>query len=138
MAVVGDDDELGRGKELLEHRQIAGDVGVVEGGVEFVGETKSGGFDAEEGEEEGDGGEGAFAAGEEGYGLGLLAGGAGDDVDAGFEDVLLVDEGEAGGAAAEEAGEEGLEVGVDLLEGVGEDIIVANNQEVVVRTPVIG
>ena len=135
---MGDDEELGVLEEAGEHGEVAGDVAVVKGGVEFVGETEGGGFDAEEGEEEGDGGEGAFAAGEEGYGLGLLAGGAGDDVDAGFEDVLLVDEGEAGGAAAEEAGEEGLEVGVDLLEGVGEDIIVANNQEVVVRTPVIG
>ena len=80
------------------------------------------GFDHVDGEEEGDGGHGLLAAGEEGDGLEAFSGGLGDDFDAGVEGVLVVDEEEVGlGAGAEEFGEHFAEVGADLGEGVGEE-----------------
>ena len=119
--VMGDDDELAFLDEFIEHFEEAADVGFVEGGVEFVEDTERTGFDHVDGEEEGDGGHGAFAAGEEGDAGGFFAWGFGDDLDAAFERVVFVDEDEVGLAAlAEEFLEGAAEVVADLDEGFDE------------------
>ena len=87
---MGDDDELAAVDEAVQHLDEAADVGFVEGGIEFVEHTERAGLDHVDGEEQGDGGHGAFAAGEQGDGLEFFARGFGDDVDAGFERIGVV------------------------------------------------
>ena len=140
-AVVGDDDELHVGGAFFEGLDEAFDVGFVEGGVDFVEDAEGDGADFEQGEEEGDGGEGALAAGELAEVGDALAGRLGDDVDAGgrrfgvlvFGQVFVglglslglwgrfvLGEFEAGSAAAEHEREVALEGFIDLVEGGAE------------------
>ena len=110
---MGDDDELRVFEEVLDDEGEAFGVGFVEGGVDLVEEAEGAGLALEDGHEEGDGGHGFFAAGEEGDGLKLFSGGAGDDFDAAFEDVVGVFEDDFGTASAEEFAEEFGEVFAD-------------------------
>ena len=118
--VVGDDDELGVLEEAFKDVEEAVDVGFVQRGVQFVQQAKGAGLDLVNGEEQGDGGHGLFAAGEQADVLQAFAGRAGDDVDAAFEDVGLVGEVEVGVAAGKDFLEKQAEVVADALEGLEE------------------
>ena len=82
--VVGDDDELGVLEEAFEDVEEAVDVGFVQRGVQLVQQAKGAGLDLVNGEEQGDGGHGLFAAGKQADVLEAFAGWAGDDVNAAF------------------------------------------------------
>lgn len=120
--IMGNDEELGLGEETLEGLDEASDIGVVEGGIELIEEGEWARFDHIDGEEESDGGHGAFATGEEGDVLEAFSWGSGDDIDAAFEDILAIEEEELSLTAIEEAFEHGLEVGIGLFEGLFEEV----------------
>jgi len=118
---VGDEDELREVGKFSEDGGEAADVGFVEGGVDFVQEAERGRLAAEDGEEQGDGGQGFFAAGHEGDGAEFFARRAGDNFEAAFEDVVFVFENQVGHAAAKDFTEEFLEVRADGVEGFEEE-----------------
>ena len=107
--------------ELAQQVGEAFDVRAVERGVHFVQHAEGAGLDVEEGEQQGGGGQGAFAAGQQGQVLALLAGRLDEDVDAGFQNVVGVGQDEFGLAAAEQAGEDGLEGRADGVERFQKD-----------------
>ena len=93
---VGDDDELRAVDEAVEHLDEAADVRLVERRVEFVEHAERAGLDHVDREQQRDGGHRALATGEQRDRLQLLAGRLGDDLDAGFERVALVEQHEVG------------------------------------------
>ena len=117
---MGHDQELRAVGETGELGDEASHVGLVEGGVDLVEDAEGGGVHGKEGEEEGDGRERAFTAGEEAERAETLAGRLGLDLDAGIDDVVGIEELEASGAPAEEGGEVVAEGGIDLVEGGSE------------------
>ncbi len=82
-------DELGGGAHVGDHLGEAADVGFVERGVDFVEDAEGRGLELEDADEEREGGEGLFAAGEQQDVLQLFARGRGDDVDAGESELGL-------------------------------------------------
>lgn len=72
---VCDDDEFRPAEEFLEDVDEAADVGFVEGGVHFVQHAERARAELEDGQQQGDGGEGLFAAGEKRVVERRLAGG---------------------------------------------------------------
>ncbi len=117
---MGDDDELGGGGHLCDELCEAADVGLVERGVDFVEDAEGRGLELEDSDEQREGGEGLFSAGEQEDVLELLARRRGDDLDAGLVGVFGVGEAHEGLAAAEEFGEGDGEVLVDDLVGLVE------------------
>lgn len=73
--VVGDNDELGVFAHFVDEAGEAAYVGFVEGGVDFVEDAEGAGLELEDADEEGEGGEGLFAAGKQEDVLELFAGG---------------------------------------------------------------
>ena len=114
---VGDDDELCLSRHFPQERAEAADVGVIKRGVHFVQEAERRGIEAEEGEDEREGGQCFFAAGEDAQVFDFFPRRAHGDGDAGFEDVAF-GPGERGFAAPEQEREEAGEVAVDDFEGV--------------------
>src|ERR1019366_1152447 len=123
---MGDDHELGIDRHLGDEAGEAGDVGLIERGIDLIQHAERAGLIVEYGHEQGDGGQRLLAAGEQEDVLQALAGRRADDIDAAIGDVLLVGEAHLAGAAAEQRLEPDAEVGVDGFEGLGE--FLAGNQ----------
>src|SRR5256885_1212226 len=122
--VVGDDDELRGLAHLADHLVVAADVGIVERRVHLVEEAEGRRLDEEDGEDEGYGGERLLAAGEQVDAGELLSGRLGDDLHAGFALWILGvgNELQLGAAAAEEPGEDLLELLVHEGESLAEPL----------------
>ena len=113
---VGDDDELGLCRHVAQEVAEAANVRIIERRVHFVQQAEGRGVQAEEGEDEGEGGEGFFAAGEDAQVFDFFAGRAHSNGDAGIQYVAFRP-GEFGFAAAKEDGEEVGEMAVDDVQG---------------------
>ena len=111
--------------EPLQHADEAVDVRFVQRRVQLVQHAERAGLDLVDREQQRHGGHGLLAAGEQRDGLQLLAGRAGDDVDAALQHVVLVREDQVGFAAAEDLGEHDAEVVADLVEGLGEHLLAS-------------
>lgn len=114
---VGDDDELCLSRHFAQQRAESPDVGVVQRRIDFVQQAKRRGIEAEQGEDEREGSQCFFAAGEDAQVFDFFPRRAHGDGDAGFEDVAF-GPGECGFAAPEQEREEAGEVAVDDFEGV--------------------
>ena len=99
-------DELRAVGVLLDERQEAADVRVVERRIDFVEHADRGGIGEEQAEDQCDGGQRLFAAGQQGERLEPLAGRLGHDLQPGLERIVRIDQGQLGRAAAEQHGEE--------------------------------
>ena len=92
------------------------DVVVVERRVDFVQHADRRGVGEEHREDQRQRGQRLLAAREQRQRLRLLAGRLGDDLEAGFQRIVALDQVQRGFAAAEQFGEQPLEVAVDGLE----------------------
>src|SRR5262245_40472666 len=119
-AVVGNNDELRVLLHTAQHLDEAADVGVVERRVDLVEQAERARLVLEHAEHQRDGGERLLAAREELHALQALAGRLRDDLDAALERIALVEQREAGAAAAEQRAEHLLEVLVDGGERLAE------------------
>ena len=109
-------------RNRCKHADEAVDVGLVQRGVQLVQHAERAGLDLVNREQQRHGGHGLLAAGQQRDGLQLFARRAGDDVNAAFEQVVLVHQHQVGFAAAEDLGEHGPEVVPDFLEGLPEHL----------------
>jgi len=100
-----------------QHLDEPADVGVVERRVDLVEQAEGARFVLEEPEHQRDGRQGLLAAREQLDALEPLAWRLRDDFDAALERIVLVEERQAGAAAAEQRVEALLEVQVDGGEG---------------------
>src|SRR5262245_20505835 len=121
-AVVGDDDELGVLLHAAQHLDEPADIGVVEGGVNLVEQAERARLVLEHAEHQRDGGQRLLAAREQLDALKALAGRLGDDLDPALERIGLVEQRQAGAAAAEERAEGFLKVAVDRGERLVEAV----------------
>src|SRR2546427_3604444 len=120
LPVVRDEDELSVLLHAAQHFYEPADVCVVEGRVDLIEEAERTRLVLEEPEHQRDRGERLLAARQQLDALEALARRLRDDFDAALERIVLVEEREAGAAAAEERAEGFLEVDVDRGERVGE------------------
>ena len=109
---------------LVEEVAEALDIGVVERRVDLVEHADRRRVGEEHREDQRQRGQRLLAAGEERHDLRLLAGRPRDDLEAGFERIVGFGELQLRRAAAEEVGEQPLEVRVDRVEG-GEQPLAA-------------
>ncbi len=114
---MGDEDELGLVPQALQHLPETIHVGLVQGRVHLVQDAEGGGADPQDGEDEGQGRQGALPTGEEGQALRAFARRPGQDLHPCVDDVFRVREGELGRAAVEKGLEEAHELLGDGLEG---------------------
>src|SRR5712692_3915881 len=119
LPIVSDEDELGVLLHAAQHFHEPADVGVVERRVDLVEEAERARLVLEEAEHERDGGERLLAARQELDVLEPFPRWLRDDLDPALERIVLVEQREAGAAAAEERAEGCLEVQVDRRERVG-------------------
>ena len=103
-----------------QHLHEPSDVRIVERRVDFIEQAEGARLVSEEAEHQRDGGERLLAPRQQLHALEALARRLRDDFDAALERVVLVEEREAGAAAAEERAEGFLEVDVDRGERFGE------------------
>src|SRR5436190_23453345 len=108
--VVRDEDELRAVEHPAQHVDESSDVRVVERRVDLVEQAEQARLVPEDREHQRDGGERLLAARQQLHALQPLARRRGDDVDAAFERIVLVEQRQTGAAAAEERAEGGLEV----------------------------
>ena len=113
---VGDDDELGLPRQAPHIPGHPDNIWLVQSGFDLVHDAEGRGMDFQNGEVQGNGHECLFAAGQQRDGFEGLPGRLGLDLDAAAQDVVLVLQLQAGGAAAEEVGKGGLEALVDEFE----------------------
>jgi hypothetical protein len=120
LAVVGDENELGVRLHRPQHLHEAADVGIVERRVDLVEQAERARLVLEESEHQGDGGERLLAARQQLDALQPLARRLGDDLDAALERIALVEQRQAGAAAAEQRAEGFLKIPVDGGKRLGE------------------
>ena len=113
---MGDQDELGVVRHVPHVLREAGDVDVIQRGLDLVEDTERGGRDFQDGEQQRDGGQALLAAGQKVDVLDVLARGLDLDADGAFQDVRFIFEDQGRFAAAEEFGEGGAEGLVDAGE----------------------
>ena len=118
-----DDDELRALTQVLEDREQAAEVGVVEGGLDLVHDVERARPRLEDRDEQGDGGERALPSAEEREALDLLARRLDAHLDAGREQVLRIGELDAAGAPGEQDREDDIEGGPGVLERRREDVL---------------
>ena len=102
---------------LVEQVAEALDVVVVERRVDLVQHADRRRIGEEHREDQRERGQRLLAAGEQRQRRRLLARGLGEDLQARFQRIVVLDQPQLGGAAAEQLGEQPLEVGVDHGEG---------------------
>ena len=103
-------------RHLVEQVAEALDVVIVERRVDLVQHADRRRIGEEHREDQRQRGQRLLAAGEQRQRRGLLARRLGQDLEAGFERIVALDQLQFGGAAAEQLGEQPLEVAVDDLE----------------------
>ena len=102
-----------RRAHVVEQVAEAFDIGVVERRVDLVEHADRRRIGQEHGKDQAQRRQRLLAARQKRHGLRLLARRPGDDLEPGLERIVALDEGEIGGAAAEQRGEQVLEMGVD-------------------------
>ena len=117
---VRDDDELRPGQKIFQHFDEAVDVGLVQGGVDFVEHAERAGPAAEDGQQHGHAGERLFAAAKKRNAARFLAGRPGDDLDAAVENIHAFFQHDVGLAAAEQIAEKLLKMPADRVQRFGE------------------
>ena len=115
---VGDHDELGILRHLLQKPGQTQDIGLIERGIDFVEHAEGAGLVAEDRHQKGKGCQGFLAAREQENVLELFAGRRGDDLDARFAGIVFVGEAHFAHATAEEGDESFAEVGVNRLKSL--------------------
>ena len=118
--IVGDDQELGVGLELVEQPGEPADVGVIQRGVHLVHQAERAGLGEIDAEEERHRHQRALAGREQVDALGALAPGRRVDVDLALERVVRIGQSELALAAAEQGLEHRREVGLHRGEGLEE------------------
>ena len=118
--VVGDHDDLRLLPDVLQQVVEPEDVGFVERGVDLVQQAERSRPDQEDGENEGDGGHGLLAAGQQAHARELLAGRVDHVFDPGFQRLVGLGQHEFGRPAVEQAREDLGQLGVDGLERLHE------------------
>ena len=111
-------------RHLVHQVAEALDIVVVERRVDLVEHADRRRVGQEHGEDQRHRRQRLLAAGQQRHGLRLLAGRAGEDFEAGFERIVGFDQLQLGRAAAEQMGEQPLELAVDDVEG-GEQPLAA-------------
>src|SRR4030067_1448352 len=119
---MGDEDELGRFRKILDQIEEAIDVGVIQRSIHFVEETEGSGFDHEETEDESDGHQGLLPTGAKVNIHEPLPRRLGHDVDSRGRGVLLVEHDEAGLPSPEESRQNFLELLVDQIKGLDKSL----------------
>src|SRR5262245_31671990 len=112
-SVVSDDDELGVLLHAAQHFHEPADIGVVERRVDLVEEAERARLVFEHAEHQRNGGQRLLPAGEQLYALKALARRLRDDLDPALQRIALVEQRQAGAAAAEQCAESLLEIPVD-------------------------
>ena len=119
---MGDDDKLGETGELADDFRETADIGVVQGGVEFVEHAQGRGFHHVDSEKQGHGCHGPLTTRKEGDTPKLSARRLGDDFNPTFQGIFSLDHGQVSRPTHEQAFEGELKVLSDLLKGVGEKL----------------
>ena len=117
---MGDDEELGRGLELVEQPDEPADVGVVQRRVHLVHQAEGARLGEVDAEQQRHRHQGALAGGEQVDPLGALAARRRVDLDLALERIVGVGQPEVALAAAEQGLEDVQEVGLDRGEGLEE------------------
>src|ERR1700686_289158 len=115
-AVVRDENELGVSLHTAQHLHEPADIRIVERRVDLIEQTERTWLVLKQPEHERDCRERLLAAGQQLHALQGLAWRLRDDFDAALERIALVEQGEAGAAAAKESTEGEVEVVIDCRE----------------------
>ena len=125
---MGDHDELGVVGDAAQVLGVTGHVHVVQRGFDLVQDAEGRRVHRQNGEVDADGHQRLLATGQGSQVFDDLARGRHLNFDAAFQHVQLVVQLEAGGAAAEQLGEDAAEVPVNLGKAAGEDVLHLGRQ----------